>query len=343
MRGNLKENRREKPEDFVGWKSPDGKLEVIGIADETGKRGRKLFKVTCTECSKDPELFPDGYFVSTKSNLKKGQKPCGCAFNPRWKDWQYMILARRAGDKKNFIVHGFSEEFKNAYTKLSLECLKDEHKWVASIDEIVNGGRGCPKCAGNIKYTEQEALQKCIDICREMDYDVIGFPDGYKSAHKTRFEYICKTHGKQTVSYSAFVNGGRRCIGCWGDRQKELGNGNGYYPERKDEQDFLYVLNFDNKFIKVGRSFDIDERIKGLKYESGVPKSKIHKLRIFTATHQEIYDYEQELHIELRERNFQHYVGWSTECFENDCQFILNKLLDSCGLEEVNNIESKEK
>ena len=58
-------------------------------------------------------------------------------------------------------------------------------------------------------------------------------------------------------------------------------------------------------------------------------KKNIHKLRIFTATHQEVYDYEQELHKDLRNRNFQYYVDWSTECFENDSQFILNKLLDS--------------
>lgn len=29
--------KREKPEDFVGWVSPDGKLEVIGISNEKGK------------------------------------------------------------------------------------------------------------------------------------------------------------------------------------------------------------------------------------------------------------------------------------------------------------------
>ena len=118
-------------------------------------------------------------------------------------------------------------------------------------------------------------------------------------------------------------------------RLREDGNGNGYYPERKDEIDFLYVLDFDNKFIKVGRSFVLDERIKSLRTLSKVPKKKIYKLRIFTATHQEIYDFEQELHSELRERNFQHYVDWSTECFENDSLYILNKMLDECGLEEV--------
>lgn len=323
----MTENKKkyEKAEDFIGWKSPDGKLEVIGIH---GKQGTAAtFKVTCTECSKDKELFPDGYFVSQKSDLIRGIKPCGCSKSPKWKDWQFLILARRSA-KDRFIVHGFAEEFKNHKTKLNLECLKDGHKWVARINDVVNNDSGCPKCYGNAKPTEQEALQKCIEICKEMNYDIIGFVDGYKN-NKSSFEYNCKIHGKQIVSYNNFVNQGRRCGGC----AKDLGNGNGYYPERKGEQDYLYILNFNDKFIKVGRSFDVDKRIDSLKSLSKI--KKIYKLRIFTATHQEIYDYEQELHIELRERNFQHSVDWSTECFENDSLYILNKLLDKCGLEEV--------
>lgn len=90
-----------------------------------------------------------------------------------------------------------------------------------------------------------------------MNYDVIGFVNGYKCALKTRFEYLCPEHGKQNISYDSFVNGGSRCGGC----AKDLGNGNGYYPERY-EQDFLYILDFNGKFIKVGRFFDVDTRIK---------------------------------------------------------------------------------
>jgi hypothetical protein len=269
--------------------------------------------------------------------LKTGRKPCGCSDSPKWKDWQYLILARRAGEKKGFIVHGFAENFKGRDTKLNLECLKDGHKWVTSIDNIINAGTGCPKCAG-VNLSEQKktpahiALQKCVDICKDMNYESVGFVDGYKGVHKTRFEYYCKIHGKQNVCYNAFVNMGTRCNGCAKDKRKELGNGNGYYPERKDEQDFLYVLDFNSQFLKVGRSFDIERRIPELQRASGI--QGIIKLRIFTATHQEIYDYEQELHNELSERNFQHYVDWSNECFENDCKFILNKLLDQCGLQE---------
>lgn len=332
--------KREKPEDFIGETFNNGKLRVIGIA---GKQGREMtFKVTCTECSKDPELFPDGYFVSQKGNLVNGQKPCVCS-KYKWEYWQFLILARRAGDKKGFIVHGFVGKFKNCKTKLNLECIIDGHKWSASINNIINQDNGCPKCKGSNladqrKTPEHVALQKCIDICKAMNYEVTGFVDGYKN-NKSRFEYTCPKHGIQTVRYSNFVNSGHRCGGCWKERQLEIlrdgRNGNGHYPERKYEIDFLYVLNFDDKFIKVGRSFDIEGRISDLKTPSESGIKNIKKLRIFTATHQEIYDYEQEIHKELRERNFQYYVDWSTECFENDCKFVLNKLLDNCELEEV--------
>ena len=78
-------------DDFIGWKSPDGKLEVIRIIE---KSKHTTFKVTCTECSKDKELFPDGYFVSTKYNLKADKKPCGCSVY-KWEDWQYLVLLNR--------------------------------------------------------------------------------------------------------------------------------------------------------------------------------------------------------------------------------------------------------
>jgi hypothetical protein len=331
----MNKKKIESSEDFIGWKSDDGLLEVVGIY---GKQGtHTTYKVICHKCKEDKELFPDGYFVSTKGNLVKQQKPCGCAFNPKWTKEQFLLRARRSAQGR-FIVHGFSEEFHGAHTKLNLECLVDGHRWLARAGSIINNGFGCPECAKSIRRRdEQEALEKCKEICRTEGYEPIGFVDGYKNCNTTRFEYRCIIHGIQNVSYNHFVNDGRRCRGCYKERQKkeikEKGNGNGYYPNRKDEQDFLYVLNFNDKFLKVGRSFDIKERIGSLRSLSKI--KKIHKLRIFTATHQEIYDLEQELHNELRERGFQHYVSWSSECFESDCLFILNKLLDSCGTEEL--------
>lgn len=258
--------KRQRPEDFIGWKSDDGKLEVIEIYQESINGKPALFKVTCIECSKDPELFPDGYFVSIKSNLVKGQKPCGCGRTPRWFDWQYLILARRVA-KKCFIVHGFAEEFKNAHTKLNLECLKDGHKWVANIHSVINIGSGCPKCSNNYNPTEQEALQKCIDLCKEMDYGVVGFVDGYKNNKSAHFEYICKTHGKQNVIYNSFVNKGTRCSGC-----AEHG-----YSTSKQGTLYVYRWTKDNhSFIKFGITNQKEiARIKQQKRETEYEYKKV--------------------------------------------------------------------
>lgn len=309
----MQKKKYEKAEDFIGWKSEDGLLEVIGIH---GKQGNvTTYRVVCNKCREDKELYQSGYFVSTKGNLKKGKKPCGCSKKPEWTEDQYLILAKRAS-KGRFTVHGFAEEFKNRYTKLSLECLVDGYKWTPNIHNTINGLKGCPVCAGNLRKSEDEVFNNCNDICIVEGYTFIGFPDGYKNT-RSRFEYFCPKHGIQNVSYNDFVNGGRRCRGCW----RDSGVMYGYYPERKDEQDFLYVLNFNDRFLKVGRSFDVDGRIVDLRKPTESNIKNIIKIRLFTATHQEIYDLEQELHSELRERNFQHYVDWSTECFQSDCLF----------------------
>jgi hypothetical protein len=324
----LEKKKRQKPGDFIGWKSEDGMLEVV---DVHGKKGNKTtFKVICHKCKEDKELFPLDYFVSRKGHLINGNKPCGCAKKPKWTDNQYLLLLHRIAQGR-FIVHGFSEEFHGQNTKANLECLVDGHKWEARTSKVINDGNGCPKCKLDHQRTdEQEALNKCKTICDAESYELLGFVDGYESALKSRIEYKCPTHGKKNVSYNDFVNGCRRCRDCWKERQKESGSLYGYYPDRKDEKDYLYILNFNDKFIKVGRSFDVDERIKGLRTKSKVPIKKIHKLRIFTATHQEIYDTEQAILEELRARGFQYRLDWTKECFENECLFILDRLLGMC-------------
>lgn len=335
MKNNKIQNERS--EDFVGKTFNDGKLKVIGIAGKD-KWGVALFKVVCEICSKDSELFPEGYFISTKNNLIAGNKPCGCSKRYKWGERQYLVLAKRVAKEKSFIVNGIIGEFNGIHTRLDCECIIHKYKWYPSIHHLVRSKTGCPKCSKVYRCTEQEALDKCTTICKEMNYKAIGFLDGYKNS-KSKFSYICQSHGKQNVEYNSFVNCNRRCSGCWRDRQLEIlkdnGNGNGYYPERKDEQDFLYVLNFNDKFIKVGRSFIVDKRLKGLRTVSKIPIRKIYKLRIFTATHQEVYDYEQELLRELKELHFQYPVDWSNECFINDALPIVNGLLSKCRLKEI--------
>lgn len=196
----------------------------------------------CTECSDDKELFPQGYFSCLKSRLIRGSKPCGCSKKPKWTQEQFLILARREGRKKGFIVHGFSEEFHGNTTKLNLECIKDGNKWIASITSITNKKYGCPKCSNMYRPTEKEALNSCMEVCKKFGYTPLGLVDGYINV-ESRFEYECPIHGKHNVSYNNFVGKNTACPSC---------APSGYNP---DKQGSIYVVRWRDStksFLKFG-------------------------------------------------------------------------------------------
>ena len=158
---------RQKAEDFIGWKSKDGNLEVVEIIK---KCRHTTYKVHCKICSKDKELFPLGYFVSTKSNLIKGQVPCGCSRHPLLNEQQWLTCANRLA--KGFIIHGYAEPYKGQTTKLDCECLIDKHKWSSTLSNIIHRRAGCPKCKANktsdvFKMPEKDALAKCYEACEK--------------------------------------------------------------------------------------------------------------------------------------------------------------------------------
>lgn len=331
---STKEKQKKKPEDFVGEIFNNGKLRVIGIHGK-GNRYQTLYRVTCTECSKDKELFPEGYFISTKGNLLKGQIPCGCAKSPRWEGWQWLLRARRAAEGR-FKVIGFVEGFKNQKSRVICECIVDGYIWTPTVNCVVNM-KGCPRCYGNERKTEEQALLKCVKICQEMSYEAIGFPEGFKNAY-SRFEYKCQKHGTQNVSYHCFVNKESRCPICWREKQKEIGGFYGLYQDRLEDPDFLYVLSVnDGEYIKVGRTFDLEGRLGTMKYKSQANTRNIKLLRMFTGKHLEVWNLEQELHNRLKTLGFQfHHKNWnSVELFKFEAITILNELLSVCSLEEI--------
>lgn len=275
------------------------------------------------------------FFVATKSNLKNGQKPCGCSKH-NWSNQQYLIKANRVWKNKDFIIYGVPDKFCGKRTKITLKCNKEGHEWKADFDKIIHDMTGCIKCrVDKRRLSEHKVIERCRTICTENNYEFIGFPDGYINA-SSKFEYNCSKHGLQAVRYSQFVNTGTRCKGCYEDNSRKINSRfHGWYPERAEEQDFLYVLDFDGQYIKVGRSFKISKRIRRLKTKSKI--NSIVKLRIFTATHKEIWDLEQELIEELTARGFWTIPStwYSVETFENDCLYTLNKLLSGCGFDEI--------
>jgi hypothetical protein len=54
-----------------------------------------------------------------------------------------------------------------------------------------------------------------------------------------------------------------------------------------------------------------------------------------TGTHQEVYDTEQWMHEELTDRGFHaDWITWTSECFTEDSEDMIYRLLDESGLSE---------
>ncbi|WP_447828932.1 hypothetical protein [Aeromonas hydrophila] len=135
-------------DEFIGQTFNDGKLVVTGWNGE--RRGNnKLYSCFCSECAKDPELFGDATFRSTKSDLVNGALPCGCSKKPRWTAQQYrVLLSRKANEKYTAVV---PEDAKGT-TKIQCACNAENcgHEWTVSIRDLLNAGSGCRNCAGTL-------------------------------------------------------------------------------------------------------------------------------------------------------------------------------------------------
>lgn len=374
-------------DNFIGQEfvTPKG-----GILKVIGKSEKSLYKLNCSICSEDKELFSDPVFYSSKGNLKAGSVPCGCAFNPKWNEHQNLIRAKRLS-KETIIVGSYSEDYKGISTKIKCTCTVCGHNWSMSVDNLIREkgcpsckksklkaslrtvdyekkiqdkctqesyqfikfkddyknptskltyickehgeitqafdkfiSNGCPKCSvvgSHIKRRNKNPEETIQNRCNELGYNFLGFKSNYTDA-KSRFNYECPKHGVRESSYDNFINAGCACQLC----SKEISNCYGYFKDRLLDLDNLYIIILDETFIKVGRSFIVDSRIKDIKSESGIKEIEMYK--IISNTHEHIYKLEQHIHRELKSLKLHYPTKWSTECFNLKALEHINSIIE---------------
>lgn len=382
------------------------------------KNKRKLL-LTCSICSKDKELWPEGSIQTPSSSFMKGKVSCGCSKTPRWTKEQFLIKVSRMCTTKTYFFYGWKGEWKGSRTKLILGNPETGNVWSSTnISEFLSGvgdvvsarayvkslrhtkaledhvmeimatgkfktgteftrcellcpsagsfeflNYTCPQCShdhlvkeglcsgvftsslSNLKmgkvscrcgerkyYTKQQKEYLIRDILETEGSEFLGWTLHKKFNQNVKFSWKCSKGHLCSTDSKQYLVIGTRCPIC--AREENESNLNGYYPERFEEKDYLCILNFDNQYIKVGRSFKVPERIKQLRNDSGI--GTIFLLKSFTATHQEVYDAEQWVHEELEDRGFYHHESdWSTETFHTDSEDLTYHLLKETHLKEV--------
>lgn len=198
-------------------------------------------------------------------------------------------------------------------------------------ETLKRGGRPC-RCSKPYYYTKPQQELRVREAITSLGGRVLGWEDDsiFTVDHGKVVWVCCNGHSNITLLNNVLVGGG--CNSC----RKTAGGYNGYYKDRVEEQDYLYFINFNNQYLKDGRSFHIKRRLTELATAAKLPLPTLKVLRVFTGTHQEVFDTEQEIHAELRERGFScDEVKWSNELFTMDSEYYTNQLLDGIGLTEV--------
>ncbi|AHK11172.1 hypothetical protein S14_60 [Shewanella sp. phage 1/4] len=197
-------------------------------------------------------------------------------------------------------------------------------------------GRHPCRCSTKFRWSKEQREYQINKICKEEGVVFIGWTGNYKGT-TTPFRWVCasKTH-TCTTPIGSFIRGSR-CRFC----RDELVGHNGYFPERVEDVDYLYFLDFSSKYLKVGRSFNIDSRLGQLATMANIHKTDIKILEVLTSNHQTVYDYEQKLLNSLKLRGLTIGKGsgqdgdFSSETADISALAYIKSELKDCSLTQI--------
>lgn len=195
--------------------------------------------------------------------------------------------------------------------------------FTSTAGDLQRGILSC-RCSSKYRWNKEQREYKIKSVCKNEDLRFGGWVGKYKG-NTSKFNWICSKGHKCKTRVGHFLNGDTRCRSCFYES-----NDFGYFPERAEENDNLYLLKFIGIglyglleiFYKIGRTFNINKRI------SYFPKYfDIELIASVQMPHKEVYDTEQEYHRIAREHHYLPKIkfgGSKLECFNPSVLDIIN-------------------
>lgn len=165
------------------------------------------------------------------------------------------------------------------------------------ISHLSAGRKSC-RCSSAYKWSIPEREVQLRALCRKRNHVFNGWIDLSKTTSHCRFNWTCELGHLCEVSVDNYIRG-KGCKHC------AISTGNGYFPSRRTESDFLYVMKIvedghnPKSYFKVGRSFFPERRMKELSKEVKKKDDRCIKFSpviYLKGTHGEVFKLEQEIH-----------------------------------------------
>lgn len=300
--------------DYGSWTNKQGGELSIVAPSGRDKNGNQLFTVHCKYCKRSID--------SQKINILNNNIGCDCFFldleNSRDDFIGTKFDTPKGGTLRILPWKGDRRGGAKIYPMHCSICSKDTELFpggsITGEKSELESGRSPCGCSSSKKWREEQWAILVKRRCVEKGYTFKGWAGVFRGA-KTKLSLECKEHGVwSTSTINGFINNTNGCPQCANEE-----NSWGYYKKRAEEDDTLYLLRFTSEFetfIKIGRSFNLENRIRQFELKG----YEIEVINANQATHKEIYDQEQSIHKALRHVGEQYTplikFGGAGECFK---------------------------
>lgn len=97
-------------------------------------------------------------------------------------------------------------EYYNSRSTITIVCKKCEYKFTQTVNNHLNKNQGCPKCANNIKLTEEEILKRLNERNFDKKYTYPYPLEEYRN-HLSKITIICDCGNHFKQSFKKHING----------------------------------------------------------------------------------------------------------------------------------------
>lgn len=245
----------------LGHSIPDiPQIEVISVSSKTkGKRTRRVAKVVCHTCNKDPELWGNAEFEVSIYDLNRRALPCRCSKGPKYTQRQWKILLERAAVKCGIVFKRATEGKIDQKTRVEMYCPAHSLIWYPTAGSVLVG-TSCPECA-KIKRGASRSIKTDVMIDRFLSLGIFTEGTEFIRQEGRLWKVICPLcPGEEFISDRSNLLAGKRPCRC--------GNGGGF--DKKLPASVYVLLIRDPRgglFVGYGISNFLHRRLVGHKRE----------------------------------------------------------------------------
>ena len=235
----LSEMKTISKEDRISQIEKSGAIRFISWhGDFAGSKTR--VNVECKEC---------GYNWSTTLKVITNNGS-GC---PKCNDvYKYTEEERvsQINDIGKAVFLSWDGEYKNAYSRANVSCVKCGESWSARVHDLVSAKSGCPSCTFKSKITEQDRINSINSI---HGLRFIKFDGEYRNYYSKALIKCEKCQSEFTARIGNIIHNGTGCPACSSGGFNQCAPG------------YVYSLISDcGSMIKIGISGNTKKRIKEL-------------------------------------------------------------------------------